>query len=254
MPDAMLPRCEFRSYSRQPVHRGFSLSRLNMTKKINSRMVVLLSFAVALCVLAAAWRWTSLSEWLDVNAVAASLKSIRHQPFGSWIVLAAYVIASQIMFPITVLILATAYAFGPWLGFVYALAGSVLGALVTYFVGYWIGTDTYNRLTGGRFDAIAKALREKGLVAVITTHLLPVGPFTLVNLAAGVVRVAVWRFILGCIIGMLPGIALTTLFEHQLEKTFHEPGLMTGGLFALSALVILGSALWARRQARAKPT
>jgi uncharacterized membrane protein YdjX (TVP38/TMEM64 family) len=225
-----------------------------MTKKINFRIIALLSLGVALCLLAAAWRWTSLSEWLDVNAVAASLKSIRNQPSAPWIVIAAYVILSQIMFPITVLILATAYTFGPWLGFVYALVGSVLGALVTYFIGYWIGNETYRRVTGSRFDAIAKALREKGLVAVITTHLLPVGPFTFVNLAAGVVRVAAWQFILGCIIGMLPGIALTTLFEHQMEKLFHEPGLMTGGLLALSALLILGFALWARRQVRAKPT
>jgi uncharacterized membrane protein YdjX (TVP38/TMEM64 family) len=225
-----------------------------MTKKISFKMIALLCFGVGLCVLAAAWRWTSLSEWLDVKAVAASLKSIRNQPFAPWIVLAGYVIASQIMFPITVLILATAYAFGPWLGFAFALVGSVLGALVTYFIGYWIGNESYKRLTGSRFDAIAKALHGKGLVAVITTHLLPVGPFTFVNLAAGVVRVAVWQFILGCIIGMLPGIALTTLFEHQMEKMFREPGFMTGALFALSVLAILGCVLWARRRVRAKPT
>jgi uncharacterized membrane protein YdjX (TVP38/TMEM64 family) len=156
------------------------------------------------------------------------------------------------MFPITVLILATAYAFGPWLGFVYALTGSVLGALVTYFIGYGIGDETYKRLTRSRFDAIAQTLRKNGLIAVITTHLLPLGPFTFMNLGAGVVRVAVWQFVLGCIIGMLPGIALTTLFEHQLEKMFNEPGVLTAGLFALSGVIIVGSALWARRQARAK--
>ena len=207
-----------------------------------------------MCLVAAAWRWTSLSKEFDVNAVAASLKSIRNQPFAPWIVIAAYIAASQIMFPITVLIVATAYAFGPWLGFVYALGGSVLGALLTYFVGYWLGNETYKQLTRSRFDAVTSALRKKGLGAVIATHLLPVGPFTVVNLAAGVVRVAAWQFVLGCAIGMLPGIALTTFFEHQMEKMFHEPGLMTGGLFVVSALVILGSVLWARRRARAKAT
>jgi uncharacterized membrane protein YdjX (TVP38/TMEM64 family) len=215
-------------------------------------MVALVSFVAALCLLAAAWRWTSLSEQFDVNGLAASLKSIRNQPSAPWIVLSAYVIGSQVMFPITVLILATAYAFGPWLGFVYALTGSVLGALVTYFIGYRIGDETYKRLTRSRFDAIAQTLRKNGLIAVITTHLLPLGPFTFMNLGAGVVRVAVWQFVLGCIIGMLPGIALTTLFEHQLEKMFDEPGMLTGGLFALSGVIIVGSALWARRQARAK--
>ena len=213
----------------------------------------MLCFAVGLCILGAAWRWTSLSEWLDVSTVAASLKSIRNRPFAPWIVLAVYVVASQIMFPITLLILATAYAFGPWLGFVYGLVGSVVGALVTYFIGCWLGTETYNRVTRSRFDAIATVLREKGLAAVITTHLLPVGPFTFVNLASGVVRVGVWQFILGCTIGMLPGIALTTFFEHQLESTVHNPGILTGGLFAVSAALIVASVLWARHWARTKP-
>lgn len=225
-----------------------------MRKVTHFRMIALIAIVSALCLLAAAWRWTGLSEWLDVRAVAGSLRSVREQSFAPWLVLGVYVLASQIMFPITVLILATAYVFGPWLGFVYALVGSVLGACVTYMIGYGIGQESYRRLSGSRFDAIGKVLQEKGLVAVITTHLLPVGPFTVVNLAAGVARITAWQFVLGCAIGMLPGIAVTTLFEHQLETMFREPGILTGGLFALSAAVILASLIWVRRQMRANPT
>jgi len=225
-----------------------------MLKTINLKMIALISVAAALCLLAAAWRWTGLSEWLDVSALAGSLRAIRDHASAPWLVLAIYVIGSQIMFPITVLILATAYAFGPWLGFIYALVGSVLGAWVTYLIGYSIGEESYKRLSGSRFQAIGRALQEKGLVAVITTHLLPVGPFTFVNLAAGVARINSWQFVLGCTIGMLPGIALTTLFEHQLETMFREPGMVTGGLFALSAVLIFASVMWARRQVRATPT
>jgi uncharacterized membrane protein YdjX (TVP38/TMEM64 family) len=225
-----------------------------MRKTNNHRIFALIAIVAALCLLAAAWRWTRLAEWLDVGAVATALRAIRNDSLAPWLVLAAYVIGSQIMFPITVLILATAYAFGPWLGFVYALVGSVLGAWVTYLIGYWIGEESYRRLSGSRFDAIGRALQEKGLIAVITTHLLPVGPFTFVNLAAGVARIGGWQFVLGCTIGMFPGIALTTLFEHQLEKMFREPGMVTGGLFALSAAVIFASVMWARRQVRTDPT
>ncbi len=225
--------------------RGFPLK---LAKTINLRILGWICLGGTLCLLAAMWQWSPLSEQLDVNTIAAWLKSIRDQPLAVPAVLAAYVIGSQIMFPITVLILATAYVFGPWLGFVYALAGSVLGAWVTYSIGWRIGSDAYKRLTESRFDAIINLLRRKGLVAVITTHLLPVGPFTFVNLAAGVVRVGGWEFLLGCVIGMLPGIALTAFLERQTEKLFRDPGLITAGLVALSALVIVAFVVWARHR------
>lgn len=105
-------------------------------------------------------------------------------------------------------------------GFFYGMVGSISGALFTYTIGYLLGHGTFRHLAGSRFEALNRALSEKGLTAIITTHLIPFGPFTLVNLSAGVVHVRLWDFILGSTIGLLPGVALITIFEQQLEHAF----------------------------------
>jgi uncharacterized membrane protein YdjX (TVP38/TMEM64 family) len=166
-------------------------------------------------------------------------------------VLGAYIVASQIMFPITVLIVATAYAFGPWLGFAYAMAGSLLGALVTYAAGYRIGPETFKRIAGRRFEALDRAFKRQGLTAAIMTHMLPVAPFTFVNLGSGVVRIRLHDFVLGCILGMAPGTALTTIFVHRLEQMFRNPGLPSLIFLLASAAMIFAAWWWGRRNANA---
>ena len=210
--------------------------------------------AMSLLVLAAAaaWRSMSLAESLDVNSVVLWLGSLKHNPRAPYIVIAAFLIGSQIMFPITVLILATAYTFGPWQGFIYGMVGSVSGALLTYTIGYFLGHDTFRHLAGRRFESVDRALCEKGLTAVITTHLIPFGPFTIVNLSAGVIHVRPRDFILGSAIGLLPGVALTAIFEHQLEDALRKPEMTTLILLLASALLIVAGIIWVRRQVKSR--
>ncbi|MGH7835660.1 MAG: TVP38/TMEM64 family protein, partial [Candidatus Binatia bacterium] len=157
-------------------------------------IVVILFLCVAL---AASWRWTSLAQWLDVSTVSAWLDLIRTHPAAPYLVIAVFVIGSQIMFPVTILIFASAYTFGPRIGFTYAMLGSLSGAVVSYWIGYWLGHEAFRRMAGSRYQSLEQILKKNGLVAVITTHLIPVGPFTIVNLAAGAVGVTFWHFVLG---------------------------------------------------------
>jgi uncharacterized membrane protein YdjX (TVP38/TMEM64 family) len=225
-----------------------SLIGSRMKQTAHYKTITLIA-AIVFLVLAgyAAWRWTSLAEWVDVGAVYRWLRSIRSDPLAPYIVVGIYVIVSQIMFPITVLIVATAYAFGPWLGFAYAMAGSLLGALVTYAIGYGIGPETFKRIAGRRFEVLDRVLKRQGLTAAIMTHMLPVAPFTVVNLGSGVVRIRLRDFLLGSVLGMAPGTVLTTFFVHRLEQMVRNPGLPSVVLLLASAAMIGGAWWWGRR-------
>jgi uncharacterized membrane protein YdjX (TVP38/TMEM64 family) len=121
------------------------------------------------------------------------------------------------------------------------MVGSVSGALLTYGIGYFLGHDTFRHLAGRRFAALDRALSQKGMTAVLTTHLIPIGPFTIVNLAAGVVHVRLLDFFLGCTLGLLPGVALTAVFEHQLEHALRNPETLTLlVLLVLAGLLVAG--------------
>jgi uncharacterized membrane protein YdjX (TVP38/TMEM64 family) len=81
--------------------------------------------------------------------------------------------------------------------------------------------------------------------------MLPVAPFTFVNLGSGVVRMRLLDFFVGSILGMAPGTALTTIFVHRLGEIFRNPGMPSVVLFVVCCAMIFGAWLWGRRQVSA---
>jgi phospholipase D1/2 len=83
---------------------------------------------VALGVLAAAWKWTPLSTWADPDRISALLEPLRTHWYGFPVVVAVFVVAELFVFPVMVLVFVCGVAFGPVLGPIYALAGSLASA------------------------------------------------------------------------------------------------------------------------------
>lgn len=196
--------------------------------------------------LAAAWRWGPLGELFDFDALAAWTGAVRHSALAPLVVFAAFIAGSLIAAPITLLILVTAFVFGSVEGFVYAFVGSILGAGVTFWVGRALGRGTVRRLAGGRLNKLSRMLARRGVLTVVAVRILPVAPFTLVNMVAGASHLRVRDFLLGTALGMLPGITAVVLFSDRLAATVFEPSAANFAWFALALAVIaaVGFALY----------
>ena len=79
-------------------------------------------------------------------------------------------------------------------------------------------------------------------------RVVPVAPFTMVNLVAGASHIKFRDFVLGSLFGLLPGIFAITVLENRLEEVIQEPGAGSIGIFVAVALVVLGTAVWARKR------
>jgi len=101
----------------------------------NFRIISGVFLLLILVVLAAAWQWTPLKGWLDLDRIAGFAASVRENPFAPVIVVGGYVIGGLLSFPATILIVATAITFGPLTGFIYTLTGCVSSAVCCYGVG-----------------------------------------------------------------------------------------------------------------------
>ncbi len=95
--------------------------------------------------------------------------------------------------------------FGWWVGAALSLLGALVGAVVAFEVGGWLGRDAVDRLVRGRLARLDALLRDHGLGAVLTVRLIPVLPYTAINYGAAVSGVRRRDFALGSAIGMLPG-------------------------------------------------
>ncbi|HTH44889.1 MAG TPA: VTT domain-containing protein, partial [Oxalicibacterium sp.] len=153
-------------------------------KPIPRRLVGLGMFALALAICALAWRFTPLGKWINLGSLIAVAQSIDDMPFTPLIVIAFYTLAGLII-PITLLIAVTGIVFGPLYGALYAIVGSVATAVFTYLLGRWIGRDTVRRYLGARVNRLSRRIAKRGILAMAIIRILPIAPFTVVNVIAG---------------------------------------------------------------------
>jgi uncharacterized membrane protein YdjX (TVP38/TMEM64 family) len=149
---------------------------------------------------------------------------------------------------VSLLILATIFAFGPVAGFAYSLLGSFLSGVVTFGIGKVLGRKLVQRFVGRRLRRLSRLLRRRGLIAMSTVRLLPVAPFTVVNVAAGAFHVRFLDFALGTLIGMAPGIFAIAVLVERLEHAIRSPGVGNYAVLAVLVALIVMAAGWIRRR------
>lgn len=197
--------------------------------------------------LAAVWRWTPLGDLIDLEALRAMAAWIHQQPLAPLLVAAAYVLGSLVALPVTLISIATVVVFGAWLGFLYALAGSWLSAMAVFSLGRWLGRDLVRRLAGSLLNRLSRKLSASGLLAVITVRIVPVAPFSVVNLIAGVSEIRWGDFALGTLLGMLPGVVAIVVLADRIAESLRHPDL-THVTILMAAIALIGLALAALRR------
>jgi phospholipase D1/2 len=222
--------------------------------KRRRQILLAVAILVILFAAAAAWKWTPLADQIDIRKITGWVFSLRNNPARPLIILGGYIVGSLLLVPVTALILATALIFGPLLGSAYSFAGCFLGAAVTYAVGYFLGRDFVQQIIGPKWKRVEQKIAQAGIIAVATMRLLPVAPFTIVNVISGAFRVPLRDYVIGTLLGMAPGIVLINLFAHQFESAVRNPGVGSYTLLiALGAVSVLGT-LWLRRKLGNEPS
>ena len=154
------------------------------------------------------------------------------------------------MFPRWIITMTAVLAFGPWNGLVCAYIGVVIAGIATFLPGRLVERDTIRRLAGKKLKPLTHFMERKGLVAVALLRLLPIAPFPIVNLVMGAMRVKLWHFVVGTIIGMMPGMLAATVLSDQLAAALEDPTRVNFWLIGAAVLVIAAVAFFSHRYMR----
>jgi len=212
------------------------------------RVLVLGALALGALAMTLAWKHTALSHLLSLDALGQFTRSLAASRFGPPLIVGAYALAAVASVPITVLIALSGLLFGPVAGSAYALAGTLLSAIATYYIGAWAGRDAIRQRAGTRLNRLSERMGKQGIVAVVVLRVVPLAPFILVNLAAGASHIGLRDYLIGTAIGMGPGIVLAATFANQLVTVLRHPSpgpmlllaaigiALVGGSFALQRL------------------
>jgi len=201
----------------------------------------------------AAWLWTPLGDALDPQALLARLEPLRHSAWAPAVVASLFVAGGLLLVPVTLLIVVTAATFGPLLGGVYAMTGALLSAAAGYGIGHALGRHRVRRWFGSRLNRVGKRLSRHGVLVVAAVRLLPLAPYSVVNVAAGASDVGLRAFLIGTAIGMLPGITGAALFAEQLVRTLERPEPMNVVLLLVLVAALLLVARWIERRLTGEP-
>lgn len=153
---------------------------------------------------------------------------------GAAIFIVSYGLITLTPLPKSVLSIAAGVIWGLGIGLLLVYLGAMLGATVAFAIGRTFGRAAVERFSGARIDRIEHLLRRRGLVAVIGARLIPLVPFTVLNYAAGLTTIRLRDYVLGTMIGIIPGTtayvalgAFGTNFGWQFDLAAWVIGLLT---------------------------
>ncbi len=187
------------------------------------RVLALAAVMLAIAVAALAWRFVPSASWLELGTIVDYARNLETQPLTVAAAFAAYLLGGLLFVPVTLLIAATVLVFGPIEGALYAMGGTLASAASTYALGRALGRDLVRRLAGRGLNALSRRLAKQGLLAMTLVRLLPLAPFAVVNAVAGASHIG-WRdFLLGTLLGMLPGIVVIATFVDSTVAVVNDP-------------------------------
>lgn len=185
-------------------------------------------------------KFTPLGDHVAPRELLARLAELRHLEGGLGIFFGLATLGLLLGIPATPVVIVAGLLFGAWAGFGVAYGALTLAALTGFVAGHFLGSDALRRLAGKRLDRLSRHLAQRGILTVFSLRLMPLAPFTVVNLVAGASHIRFRDFLIGSLAGLAPGTIALTIFSDQLLRTVMDPSPTTLGMLALLTALFIG--------------
>jgi len=168
--------------------------------------------------------------------------------------LAVYIIQTALSLPgAAILSLAAGAIFGTIAGTIYAVVAATIGATLAFLVTRYLLRDVVQNRFGSRLAGMNRELETRGFNYLLFLRLVPVFPFFLINLAAGLTRLPLRTFFFGTLLGIIPGGFVYVNAGASLATIDSLAGIASPrvlGSFALLGLFALLPALYSKLKAK----
>jgi phosphatidylserine/phosphatidylglycerophosphate/cardiolipin synthase-like enzyme/uncharacterized membrane protein YdjX (TVP38/TMEM64 family) len=214
------------------------------------RVTLFIGLVILLLGLAAAWRWTPLQQLLSPDRISSYLSSLASYEQRAMIAIGGFIVASLAMVPVTLLAVIGGVVFDGWQAFAYVMLGALGASAIGFLGGRLLGRDIIERWSGSGIEQLSKRLAKRGTVAVAILRLVPIAPFTIFNLVAGSSHLGARQFMLGSLLGLLPGLGAITLFSNSLWSALTSPSPINFLIAGVVGVTLFGVAWVAKRWLR----
>lgn len=159
-------------------------------------------------------------EWFHIFT---SKEGINH--FGKlvnqyyWLAVFVYILATIVgcvafALPGVTFAILAGILFGPWLGSVFCLIATTIGAVLAFIAGRTFLKDALKPLVM-KNQSIKKLLFEGSerseIILLMITRTLPIFPFNLQNFAYGITEISFWKYTIFTFLFLIPGVTMFTV-------------------------------------------
>lgn len=193
-----------------------------------------------------------LGRFLTLESLKANRAALRSYYGDHSFVMAGgfiliYIVQTALSLPgAAILSLAAGAVFGAVMGTAYVNIGATVGATLAFLVARYLFHDMIQGKFGPRLEKINAELETRGFNYLLFLRLVPVFPFFLINLGAGLTKLPLRTFFFGTMIGIIPGsfvycnagaslAAITSMSEVASPRVLGSFALL--GLFALAPVL-----------------
>lgn len=196
--------------------------------------------------LAAAWKWTPLADYLTLSRINGWARGMRQSAWAPVALTLAYTPAALVMFPRQIITLIAVIAFGPWWGFGTSFVGILIAAMVFYVGGRYVSYGRVKSWCGSHLDTVKDAAREHGIIAIFASNMAPVPPFSIQGLIAGAIKVKPWEYFVGTALSLVPGLIAIAFFGKEISRALDADDVSYWQM-GLAVVFFAGFTWWVRR-------
>ena len=212
----------------------------NITAKRNRKKVIIFGIVIVLLViLAIAGRGVLTLENLKTQSDALKQFSSDHYFWSVFSFVLVYIVAIGFSVPgATLLTLLSGFLYGTLLAALYVNVGATVGATLAFlFVRYIAGTWVQNKY-GQMLEKFNTEFEKNGANYLLNMRFIPIFPFFLINIFAGLTKIRLWTYVWTTAVGILPGSLVFTNLGKQIGTLDSAKGLLKPQFWG--AFIILG--------------
>lgn len=163
-----------------------------------------------------------------------------HALMAGLLFVAGYAVVTGLSLPgAAIMTLAGGFLFGPIVGTVLANIGATTGATAAFLGARYLFREWVERRFGASLAPFQEGIARNAFHYLLTLRLIPVFPFFLVNLVAGLTRMSIGTFLAATAIGIIPGGFVYAYAGRQLGSIDSLKDVASPGV--LIALTLLGA-------------
>jgi uncharacterized membrane protein YdjX (TVP38/TMEM64 family) len=205
---------------------------------MNRRNVIKLAMLAILAGGVAALYFSPARAYLTKDHLRDFIAWLRGLWYGPLVLIGLYAVGCVFAIPASIFVISAGVIWGWKLGAVYAIAGGMLGAVASYYVGGFLGEGLLEKF-GSAGRAVRRQVESAGFTSMLIVRLIPGPPFAVWNYAAGIARMRFRDYFWATLLGVIPSHIVFTYCADSLIN-----GTMTQG-DALKRLAIVCALLLA---------